>query len=341
MNSPNLWYILRLKTNTNRGSHIHHIYMRNIEAETVGRAGLRINYYYGNESSGSYLPSIHDIFMENVHVTETVLRPLDIYIFKNNPAYDIYLTNCTFISPNNSSIKNVKNLCIDSAYVNGHQLLLIAQAENLIQAESYASTYGTTFSDYQFNPTGYGYLEAVEDSVAIYWELDSSMFSGNRISFMYKNTGTDTCKFLFNANQYLDSLYFPPGEDTDMDTLRLEIPSVQSFSKLLLQTFDQSASGFLIDKIQIENAYLVVQQSKTESAINIYPNPVKDYLVIDGIESSKINRGEIYQLDGRLVKSIDISSSERVFSLGELRKGAYMLVIYTNDSVEALKISKE
>lgn len=72
------------------------------------------------------------------------------------------------------------------------------------------------------------------------------------------------------------------------------------------------------------------------SKLNIYPNPIKDYMTIDCIEGT-IENVEMYDLSGRLVKSIN-TVNDRV-DVRDLKAGMYLLKVSTsNGSVLTEKV---
>ena len=70
MNSPNLERAIRIKTNTTRGGFVENVYVKNLEVIEVEEAVLKINTFYGfyNEPDGPYIPTIKNIYLENIKV---------------------------------------------------------------------------------------------------------------------------------------------------------------------------------------------------------------------------------------------------------------------------------
>jgi hypothetical protein len=74
-----------------------------------------------------------------------------------------------------------------------------------------------------------------------------------------------------------------------------------------------------------------IQENNT-SEFNIYPNPVKDVLTIDGIYNS-VN---IYDVFGKLVLT---SQTQKIIDVSSLSNGVYMLEINTEQAVKTKKIT--
>jgi thiol-disulfide isomerase/thioredoxin len=77
---------------------------------------------------------------------------------------------------------------------------------------------------------------------------------------------------------------------------------------------------------------VTVINENAELEINIYPNPVKDVLTIDGIYNS-VN---IYDVFGKLVLT---SQTQKIIDVSTLNNGVYMLEINTEQAVKTKKIT--
>jgi hypothetical protein len=76
-----------------------------------------------------------------------------------------------------------------------------------------------------------------------------------------------------------------------------------------------------------------------QDAINVYPNPVKNYAYIDFKEtvSAKV---EVYSISGAFIKSELINGSTQV-DLSKLSKGNYLLKVVSGASNYSVKFIKE
>jgi ligand-binding sensor domain-containing protein len=74
------------------------------------------------------------------------------------------------------------------------------------------------------------------------------------------------------------------------------------------------------------------------SKLNIYPNPVKDYFIIENINHKPIDKLEIYSFEGLLRKSqLNLKS---IIDMSNFNEGLYFLKIYTDNSIIVKKILK-
>jgi polygalacturonase len=112
MDSPNLWHLLRIKTNAVRGGVIENVYVRNVKVGQVAEAVLRIDFYYEEGDKGTFTPIVRNIEMENV---ESGKSQFGIWIraYDRSPATNISVDHCVFkdvAEPN--VLENVKNLSL-------------------------------------------------------------------------------------------------------------------------------------------------------------------------------------------------------------------------------------
>lgn len=68
MDSPELDRILRLKTSSLRGGVIENVFMRNVEVGTYKEAAILVDMHY--ENPGDFMPTVRNIFVENLQVKE-------------------------------------------------------------------------------------------------------------------------------------------------------------------------------------------------------------------------------------------------------------------------------
>lgn len=73
--------------------------------------------------------------------------------------------------------------------------------------------------------------------------------------------------------------------------------------------------------------------------LKVYPNPAKEVVVI--AYSNEIQKIELFDAQGRVLKTIETPSTEIRMSIDELSGGIYFVKIYTNDSCITRKFVKE
>ena len=76
----------------------------------------------------------------------------------------------------------------------------------------------------------------------------------------------------------------------------------------------------------------VNEYSKNEQKVLLYPNPASDRFFISRLNSESGNILIIYDLTGRLIKSVRLSGSIPEIEIAELRDGFYLYEIFSNKS---------
>lgn len=77
----------------------------------------------------------------------------------------------------------------------------------------------------------------------------------------------------------------------------------------------------------------------TKSVINIYPNPVVDYLNISSVANAK--KIKVLDLTGRTVLTQEAISKENRVNMSSLTAGTYIVTVETNEGVKSFKVVKK
>ena len=96
MDSPNLDRALRLKSNAERGGFIENVFMRNVTIGRVANSVLTIDLVYNRVETGPYPPIVRNVVMDNVNVTTSCPRVLNIVGTTNSIIEGVRLRNCIF-----------------------------------------------------------------------------------------------------------------------------------------------------------------------------------------------------------------------------------------------------
>ncbi len=77
--------------------------------------------------------------------------------------------------------------------------------------------------------------------------------------------------------------------------------------------------------------------------VNLYPNPVSDYLNVDivGVDFQKVSRLIIFDVSGKIVKRINPLDIEGRIDVSELMQGSYVLSVQLDDDVISQKFIKK
>lgn len=116
MSSPDLWYMLRIKTNSLRGGFVENIHVRNIKVGTIGKAAIRINFHYSDGDVGEFVPSVSNVSVSNV-TGEDIRQVLFLQGYERSPVKDVHISNCRFKGVKEADlVEHVENLVLDNVY---------------------------------------------------------------------------------------------------------------------------------------------------------------------------------------------------------------------------------
>jgi hypothetical protein len=76
-----------------------------------------------------------------------------------------------------------------------------------------------------------------------------------------------------------------------------------------------------------------------DQSIVVYPNPTKNYINIKCI--SNIKSVEVFDVQGRILRSVEVSSNEYNLNLTSQSNGMYFIKIITEDGSKVEKVMKE
>ncbi|MBI4649593.1 MAG: T9SS type A sorting domain-containing protein, partial [Bacteroidia bacterium] len=81
-----------------------------------------------------------------------------------------------------------------------------------------------------------------------------------------------------------------------------------------------------------------IYEKLISESIKVYPNPANDKIEIDGLQAGKI---ELMNLQGQVIKKINVSSTKTRLDISKLSGGVYIMRIKTNDGIIMKKLVKE
>ena len=136
-----------------------------------------------------------------------------------------------------------------------------------------------------------------------------------------------------------DSLEFT-GELTwyDDEELTIVLPDTTLVEDAGVYYVTQTVDGCESDALRVETDELGLDSNELAN-FSFYPNPVKDILTISN--SSKIQKVEIYNLNGNLVWTKSIQGNQAALNLESLSSGVYVMKISTEKETKSVKILKK
>lgn len=77
----------------------------------------------------------------------------------------------------------------------------------------------------------------------------------------------------------------------------------------------------------------------SSQAFSVHPNPVKDVINIINSKNDKIKEVSLYDLAGKLIFTKNVTNNQ--IEVSSLKKGVYLMVIASGETIEKIKIIKE
>lgn len=122
MDSPNLDRVLRIKSNPARGGEVANVRIKNIEVGECKLAIVGLELKYWKTDKGPYLPSFHDIYIENVRSKKSRYMIHVDGLEGKELAKDIFFKDCNIngvIEKEVNHLIGVGKIGFDNVYVNG------------------------------------------------------------------------------------------------------------------------------------------------------------------------------------------------------------------------------
>jgi polygalacturonase len=123
MDSPELDRAIRIKSNSRRGGVVENVFVRNIKVGEVKESVLGIDLFYGvhGNQTGTYMPQVRNIFIENSTVKNGGLYGILAKGHKGFPIQNIRFNEVTIDKVETDYlIDNVEGVKFINTYINGH-----------------------------------------------------------------------------------------------------------------------------------------------------------------------------------------------------------------------------
>ncbi|KAB7644171.1 glycoside hydrolase family 28 protein [Polymorphobacter fuscus] len=119
MDSPDLWYAVRIKNNAMRGGAVDQVHCRDIRVGQVARAAITCDFNYEEGANGGFRPSLSNLLIERMDVARAP-QVADIQGLPGAPVSDITLRDCRFAGVTRPSVvAHIDRLGLNNVRVNG------------------------------------------------------------------------------------------------------------------------------------------------------------------------------------------------------------------------------
>lgn len=121
MSSPDLLMVLRIKTSSSRGGVIENIFMKDIQVGKYKDAAVHCTMFY--ETPGNYMPTIRNIWVENLEVSEGGQYGVFVNAYKESPVQHLKLVNCNLKGVKTPlKVDYAKDMDLKNVIINGKQV---------------------------------------------------------------------------------------------------------------------------------------------------------------------------------------------------------------------------
>ena len=128
MNSPNLDRVLRLKTSSSRGGIIENIFMKDIIVGAYKESAIHVNMFY--EQPGNFMPTIRNIWVENLDVLDGGKYGIFVNAYKESPVQNLKMMNCNIRGVEKPIQADfVKGMQLINVTINGQTVVVPAKAK--------------------------------------------------------------------------------------------------------------------------------------------------------------------------------------------------------------------
>ena len=112
-------WVVRFKSNARRGGTVEHVYVRNVDADTVRESALTADFQYEEGSTGSEVPVLRDVQVSNMHVRESH-QVMTLFGIPGATIDDLELEQCTFDKVEEpSTVQNAGAVKLSEVMVDG------------------------------------------------------------------------------------------------------------------------------------------------------------------------------------------------------------------------------
>jgi hypothetical protein len=157
--------------------------------------------------------------------------------------------------------------------------------------------------------------------------FDYVMNTETEVAFTNESTNADSVEWNFGDNQFLPTT---SNEENPVFTY----PGDGSYT-VTLTVFNDCGSDQISQTIDIITTGL---NTLDNGKINIYPNPVKDMLYIQGERLSNL---KIFTVDGRLLMNEKVVQDGLRINTDQLESGLYIITVWQNEMHKSIQFVKE
>ncbi len=183
------------------------------------------------------------------------------------------------------------------------------------------------------------------DVLTFHWEARSTFSDPSADAENYtvyvatSNTVGDLSASSVSFNEVLSGVYTLSARSLDISSFAGESAVYIAFRHH--NVTDQYAME--IDNLSVEAEATASIREHLSSQFSVFPNPVSDVMNVKNLKNALINKVEIIDMNGRVVKSVELEGtlSEVQVNVYGLESGIYILNVFSDEEITVKKIIKK
>ncbi len=185
------------------------------------------------------------------------------------------------------------------------------------------------------NNTSFASVSIVGQNIGTPWQTDVPLYTTDGLIYVLANYNLPTGQFKFRQNNNWDVNWggtsangtFPSGIGIQDG---INIPGIGGTYNI---TFNRQTGAYLFEASLSTNEFLF-------NSVKIYPNPTEDMFIME-TTAMQINKIEVFDLQGRLLKTIKENKDKYQIDISNFTSATYLVKLSTEKGSQTVKIVKK
>ncbi|WP_452229093.1 T9SS type A sorting domain-containing protein [Lacinutrix sp. MEBiC02404] len=188
-----------------------------------------------------------------------------------------------------------------------------------------------------------------EDFIMVEYQVDGGTWTRAHYASGGPETASEAGRFRYDDNR--DGFYnaFETVIETEMVYFNANLNSISGSSiagtsmNIRVTTLSGVQEEMAIDNIRLTGTFTLSAEDNVMESLAVYPNPAYHTITLSNPKQLVLNNVNLYDLRGRLVKSIPLNSGslEETMDISNLEAGVYLLEIQSNNGTLTKKMIKK
>lgn len=144
----------------------------------------------------------------------------------------------------------------------------------------------------------------------------------------------------WDPNHPLATAEVAPGVTAHQANLLSNPDMSETKGKTYLDTIQGYIMPRVCEVLKANGLNIGVEENTLSSYISVYPNPAGDFINLDKVDAIEIDKIEILDASGRLVKEYTLNEANNVLNIQDLSAGMYVVLVKSNRGIMSKKVLK-